>query len=81
MTKMFKSYDDISKDHVPYNRPKKKKSDRVVNNTTSLSALWPLYNAKEEIIGAAWNFGDAFDLPFEVKGNIIDDDGNLLDLE
>ena len=43
------------------------------NRTNSLSNLWPLLTAKEEIIGAEWNWGNPVDLPFEIKGNIIDD--------
>lgn len=81
MTEMFTSYDNLSSDYIPNNRPKPRPIRPIVNATNSLSALWPLLNAKEEIIGAEWNYGTAFELPFEVKGNIIDDDGNLLDLE
>ena len=81
MTEMFKSFDELSDDYIPNNRPKKRPKRPVVNATYSLSAAWPLVNAKGEIIGAEWNHGDAFDLPFEVKGNVVDDEGNLLDLE
>ena len=78
---MFKSFENMPKDYIPCNRPLPPFPNPIVNETTSLSALWPLVNAKDEIIGAAWNHGCAFDLPFEVKGNIISDDGDLLDLE
>lgn len=77
---MFNSFKNLE-NYIPCNRPFPPLPKPIVNNTTSLSALWPLTNAKDEIIGAAWNYGCAFDLPFEVKGNIIDEDGNLLDLE
>lgn len=81
MVEMFKSYDNVPDDYIPNNRPKRRKPRPIINNTNSLSALWPLLNAKEEIIGAEWNYGCAFDLPFEVRGNVIDSEGNLLDLE
>ena len=81
MSLMFESFDRMPDDYIPCNRPLPPFPKPVENNTTSLSALWPLTNAKDEIIGAEWNYGCAFDLPFEIKGNIVDDDGNLLDLE
>ena len=81
MTGMFRSFDNLPSDYVPNNRPRPIPPHPIINNTNSLSSTWPLYNAKDEIIGAEWNYGDAFDLPFEVQGNIVDDDGNLLDLE
>lgn len=81
MTEMFKSFDELPSDYIPNNRPILRPIKPIVNKTHSLSAMWPLYNAKGEIMGAEWNYGDAFDLPFEVRGNIISDDGELLDLE
>ena len=77
---MFNSFKNLE-NYIPCNRPFPPLPKPIVNNTTSLSALWPLTNAKDEIIGAAWNYGCAFDLPFEVRGNIISDDGELEDLE
>jgi len=77
---MFDSFKNLE-NYIPCNRPFPPFPKPIVNETTSLSALWPLVNAKDEIIGAEWNYGCAFDLPFEVKGNIVSDDGDLLDLE
>ena len=77
---MFQSFKDLD-GYIPNNRPKPAPEPPEANRTVSLSQSWPLLNAKEEIIGAEWNYGDAFDIPVEIRGNIIDDDGNLLDLE
>lgn len=81
MTGMFKSFDNLPGDYIPNNRPRPIPPRPIINNTVSLSNSWPLFNAKDEIIGAEWNYGDAFELPFEVKGNIVDDNGDLVDLE
>ena len=77
---MFDSFKDLE-NYIPDNRPKPAPLPPEVNRTVSLSQSWPIFNAKDEILGAEWNYGDAFDIPVEVKGNVIDDDGNLLDVE
>lgn len=77
---MFNSFKDLE-NYIPNNRPKPAPEPPEANRTNSLSNLWPLLNTKEEIIGAEWNWGNPVDLPFEIKGNIIDDNNEYIDLE
>ena len=77
---MFDSFQNLE-GYIPNNRPKPVPESPTANQTISLSNIWPLTNAKGEIIGAEWNWGNPVDIPFETKGNIFDSEGGYIDLE
>ena len=77
---MFKNYDNISKYYTPNNL------NNLHKEPLSYKALDPVggdkpfteYNAKGELIGYTWYYGNTLNLEFNIDGEIIVEDGSII---
>lgn len=81
MLEMFKNFDNTPIDYKPDNRPRPVLDSKIINKTTSLAGLYPIYNIKDEILGFGWNYGNAISIPINIRGEVVDEEGNSLTLQ
>ena len=75
---MFTNYQNLSEQYIPNNLSEHKYK---VESYTKLcpvenSKPYELYNAKNELEGYFWYYGDSINLDFSITGEVILDDGS-----
>ena len=87
MIDMFTNYQNLSEYYIPNNLSKSNTQVQSYTKLTSNNNTKPyeLYNAKGELEGYFWHYGDQIDLEFSLQGELtLDDDtptGNYIDVQ
>ena len=78
---MFLNYQNIPNSYVPNNM---KEYNNKPSSYTKLEGSYEtlpyeLYNAKGELEGYYWHYGSTINLDFSITGEVIQDDGTIID--
>ena len=78
MIDMFTSYQNLSENYIPNNLAKDKRipCSYTKLNPCELTRPYELYNAKNELEGYYWYYGNTINLEFEIDGEVLDIQGN-----
>ena len=81
MIDMFSNYESLSDSYIPNNLSKAhcKVESYTKLNPLDTSKPYELYNAKNELEGYFWNYGNAVTLDFTIDGNVILDDTTYIE--
>lgn len=78
MIDMFTNYQHLSESYIPNNLSKSFKKPQSYTKLSPIDTSKPyeLYNAKNELEGYFWYYGDSINLDFTITGEVILDDGS-----
>lgn len=80
MIDMFTNYENLSDSYIPNNLSANKIKPESYTKLCPITASKPyeLYNAKNELEGYFWYYGDAINLDFSIEGEVTLDDGTYI---
>lgn len=78
MIDMFTNYQNLSENYIPNNLSKNKTKPRSYTklNPCEITKPYELYNAKNELEGYYWYYGNTINLEFDIDGEVLDINGN-----
>lgn len=78
MIDMFTNYQNLSENYIPNNlsQNKTKPYSYTKFNPCEITKPYELYNAKNELEGYYWYYGNTINLDFSIDGEVIDINGN-----
>lgn len=78
MIDMFSNYQNLSENYIPNNLSQQltKPCSYTKLNPCEITKPYELYNAKNELEGYYWYYGNTINLEFEIDGEVLDIDGN-----
>ena len=79
MIDMFTNYQNLSDTYIPNNLSEHKCKPESYTKLSPIDTSKPyeLYDAKGELEGYFWHYGETINLDFSITGEIILDDGSL----
>ena len=83
MIDMFTNYQNLSDSYIPNNMNSCSCKPQSYTKLDPCEATKPyeLYNAKNELEGYFWNYGDSINLEFEIDGEIILGENSYIDVK
>lgn len=80
MIDMFTNYQNLSEHYIPNNlaQHQTKPHSYTKFNPCEITKPYELYNAKNELEGYYWHYGDAINLDFSIEGEVTLDDGTYI---
>ena len=77
MIDMFTNYENLSDNYIPNNLSRKRCKPESYTKLSPITTSKPyeLYNAKGELEGYFWNYGETINLDFSIDGEVTLDDG------
>lgn len=75
---MFDSYDHLSDHYIPSNKPEKPPVCQDKFNPLQPRAPYEEYDAKGNLIGYWWHYGDTINLDFTIDGEITIEDNAII---